>query len=141
MDIDPIELFKDDAEHLYARIDEVLNNANDVGYLTKDEIMDLMGLFHTLKGNASMIEAYKYIAFIQDVESFLMKIRTYNLFNLGQDLIDICIETANVTKDIIVLEYEDRLEWDEYITATNEILKLHNNLVFKNAESFFENCS
>jgi hypothetical protein len=133
-----IEAFLEKIEKVYAKIDEILAKAGDDGYLTRDKTKNILVAYESLEMDASFADAYKYLAFLQDIENFLKRFDKLKVEDFGTNLIDLCIDTSYASKDIAVMEAEGGVEWGEFIEITHDILKEYNNVIYHQAERFFE---
>jgi hypothetical protein len=142
MGIEQVETIKKNIESEYSKINSILTNAGDVGHLTKEDMTNLNSHFDTLKDMVSTLDTPKFLAFLQDIDSFLQKVSKYDLEKSSTTLVDLFIDTAYSSKDIIELEVNGALEWEEYVEITNDVLKEFNRYLLDtldNSDKFFEN--
>jgi chemotaxis protein histidine kinase CheA len=123
-----IDMFLDDVSDIYSKIEDVLDNACDENYINADEMQMIMGYYHTLKGNASMIEATNYTTLIHNLETYFGKINK-NIEEYGEEFLDLLYDTSDVTKHIAIQEANNNLCNNYFTKSSEELLSKYQNIL------------
>lgn len=103
-DIEKIkELFIEEAEELFEKIDSILLAAEKAGTLADDKINSLFRYYHTIKGNTGTIELFGSSVFTHKLESFLDRLKKEKPSDWGQTL-TLLIEASDTVKKTIEAE-------------------------------------
>lgn len=103
-DIEKIkELFIEEAEELFEKIDSILLAAEKAGTLADDKINSLFRYYHTIKGNTGTIELFGSSVFTHKLESFLDRLKKEKPSDWSQTL-TLLIEASDTVKKTIEAE-------------------------------------
>ena len=103
-DIEKIkELFIEEAEELFEKIDYILLAAEKAGTLADDKINSLFRYYHTIKGNTGTIELFGSSVFTHKLESFLDRLKKEKPSDWSQTL-TLLIEASDTVKKTIEAE-------------------------------------
>ena len=103
-DIEKIkELFIEEAEELFEKIDSILLAAEKAGTLADDKINSLFRYYHTIKGNTGTIELFGSSVFTHKLESFLDRLKKEKPSDWSQTL-SLLIEASDTVKKTIEAE-------------------------------------
>lgn len=103
-DIEKIkELFIEEAEELFEKIDSILLAAEKAGALADEKINSLFRYYHTIKGNTGTIELFGSSAFTHKLESFLDRLKKEKPLDWSQTL-SLLIEASDTVKKTIEAE-------------------------------------
>jgi two-component system chemotaxis sensor kinase CheA len=113
------EAFIGESEELFENINYLLIDAEEKGYLTKDEIDALFRYIHTLKGGGGSVGLEKFSKIVHIFETAIDLIRN-GVFEATPEVIEFFIDSSDTLRTIMHKESSNSLDDDEFKEKYNQ---------------------